>query len=361
MLCALALSGFRVETFEAQRDIPLPPNQGPHGRGAVRDLSLVGRETPPANFSATRAQAGKANTGGGGGDTTPTTPPNGNGKEGAGGQSRPLPPQPQLVNVIKNGDFEKPWHPRKGIADDWNIYDNGRAHFGWYDEQWLEAVHNGKHAQLMEIKEVDTNAPNRVMAIYQTVTVEPNSVYELSFYAILRSDEPEGARNQGYYQLHWGVDPWGHEWYDNVTEWREVELEEQSRLGSEGPAHDRLRLRYTHITQTIQTGDSNKITLYIRAQKEIPNEMELNYDIDDVSLTGPYLTPEQLRARLLQSQPVTPTESMTDTPIIPGAGGVLPGSPIGGRFFAGLLLLMVLGAAGAASSLRKDLSNLRKD
>ena len=112
-------------------------------------------------------------------------------------------PASQLVNVIRNGDFEH--NPRASIATYWEPYDNGQAHYGWYAEQWPEAVHSGRSAQLMEIFEVFGFSPNRVMAIYQTVDVVPNSNYQLTIHALMRSNAPAPLRNKGDYAMDWGA------------------------------------------------------------------------------------------------------------------------------------------------------------
>jgi len=58
-----------------------------------------------------------------------------------------LPAAQAPVNVIVNGDFEKPWENREGVAPDWEPYSNGQAHFGWYEELWPEAVYGGSESR----------------------------------------------------------------------------------------------------------------------------------------------------------------------------------------------------------------------
>ncbi|MFN8459788.1 MAG: hypothetical protein U0401_34925 [Anaerolineae bacterium] len=104
-----------------------------------------------------------------------------------------------LNNAIRNGDFEN--NPTSSVATYWQSYNNGQAHFGWYDEKWAEAVHSGQHSQLLEIFQVEGPVPDRVIGIYQTVNVEPNTLYNLTFFAMMRTDAPIELRNQGQYGM----------------------------------------------------------------------------------------------------------------------------------------------------------------
>ena len=114
-----------------------------------------------------------------------------------------LPPAqgPGEVDVIRNGGFEGEF-VREGVGEEWAPYTNGQAFVGWYDEQWPEAVFAGEHAQLMEINEVDGNVNDSIIAIFQTVDVVPNSVYNLTIHAIMRTDAIETERNEFEYENH---------------------------------------------------------------------------------------------------------------------------------------------------------------
>ncbi len=259
------------------------------------------------------------------------------------GQAAPV--GQELVNAIRNGDFEE--NPKSDVAKYWEPYSNGGAHFGWYLEQWPEAVHSGQSAQLMEIFRVETFKPNRVMAIYQTVNVVPNSAYSLTVHALMRSDAPEADRNQGEYSMAWGVDYTGEGKYYKVEEWVEMPLEEQRRLGSGGPPNDNDGLFYERITGTVLTRDSGQLSLFIRGVKIEPTGTEVNFNVDDVSLIGPYPPPPpppQPAAPVGEPAvvPVTgvfiPTDKEAD---LPDAGAVLPkGISIGVLILGGLVLVV---------------------
>lgn len=265
----------------------------------------------------------------------PLAPPSGEGDE-SGDEESTEPAEAEPVDVIVNGDFEKEWTPLNGAAPDWTPYTNGEAVNGWYDEQWPEAVRSGEHAQLMEINQVSGNILDRVIAVYQTVEVAPNSKYELTIHAILRTNAPEPLRNKFEYEMNWGIDPFGEENYKNVDEWVYMHLTEQLRIGSNGEYPDDKPLFYERITGTVKTGDTDKITLFIRGLKKFPNGTEVNFDIDDVSLIGP--------------APGTspPADDGTDVIIVPETGATFSlNSAVAGKFALGAFVLVILGTAAA--------------
>ena len=253
---------------------------------------------------------------------------------------------PEQVSVIKNGDFEE-WdttNPLHGIALNWLGYSNGQAVFGFYDETWAEAVQTGKHAQLMEINTVEANILDRVIAVYQTVDVTPNSQYNLFIRAIMRSQAPAISRNQHEVEMHWGIDFAGEGKYENVTEWHLMPLEEQYRLGSSGQYPEDIPLHYEVVTGTVATANSSKVTLFIRGLKKFPTGTEVNFDVDNVSLVGP-------KPDAAQPAPAATTTIVT-TPVasIPSTGAILPGNlSVGTVLLAGLVVIVL--TAGAASAL----------
>ncbi len=296
-LSAFVISGFTVSTMDYQAGRQLPPGEGPVSRSA---------NTLP-------------NTGG---EVTPT-------------------------NVIVNGDFEKPWEADDGVgvAPDWEGYNNGQAHIGWYEELWPEAVYKGERAQLMEIFLVEANVQNRVVGIYQTAQVAPNATYDLRLYAIMRSQVQVDDRNKHEFEMSWGVDFSGAGNYDNVAEWHTMPLEEQFRLGSTGEYPADIPLFYELITGTVSTGDSSKITFFIRGLKKFSTGAEVNFDVDNISLMGPppgtivVITPE----------PVDPPEEEDS---LPDSGAILPKNISGGALILGGLVLVVLGLVATTSLLR---------
>jgi hypothetical protein len=219
-----------------------------------------------------------------------------------------------LRNVIKNGDFEQ--NPTSSVATHWQPYSNGQAHFGWYDEKWAEAIHSGQHSQLLEIFQVEGPVPDRVIGIYQTVQVVPNTVYNLTFFAMLRTDAPIELRNQDQYGMDWGIDYTGQGKYHLVQQWQPMTMTEQLRIGSNTVSNDEpKRLFFEQFTGTIFTGNNRQLTLFIRGVKREPTGTEVNFNIDDVALLGPYPLPPTATPTPTGTPtfPFTPTPSPTGT------------------------------------------------
>lgn len=254
-----------------------------------------------------------------------------------------LPNQQQSCtgDVIMNGGFETRDPADNGIALNWGRYSNGQAWFGWYDETWAEAVRTGQHAQLMEIFQVEANILDRVMAISQTTTVAPNTTYNLTLGAIMRSQAPAQDRNNNEFEMHWGVDFSGQGNYQNVQSWNLMDLTEQFRLGSTGEYPDDKPLFYETITGTVQTGNSDRITLFIRGLKKFPTGTEVNFDVDDVSLCP------------VAAVAVAPAQQQQ---LVPTTGAIVTRNISTGAAIIGGLILIALGTVAVRSLLsRKDL------
>ncbi|HXV43991.1 MAG TPA: hypothetical protein VEC96_13070 [Anaerolineae bacterium] len=248
-------------------------------------------------------------------------------------------------NIIRNCGFEERNPADTGIALHWERFSNGQAWFGWYDETWEEAVRTGEHAQLMEIFQVEANVLDRVIAIYQTVNVAPNTNYSLTINAIMRSQVQPGDRNKDEFEMHWGVDFSGQGNYENVETWNRMILEEQFRLGSTGEFPDDVPLFYQTITGTIQTGASNSITLFIRGLKKFSTGAEVNFDVDDVSLVGIAAAPPPLVPTTGEANPAIAIQPSSN---LPASGAILPKNVSAGALIISGLVLIALGAGAVA-------------
>lgn len=194
------------------------------------------------------------------------------------------------MNVIKNGDFESWWHPDDGTAAYWFPYGQGKGHVAWYRERWDEAVYTGKQSQLMEIGLIEQGAHNVIVAVYQTTTVVPNSTYELSFQALMRSDAPTELLNTDEYEMYWGVDYSGRGDYDNVADWVPIPLEEQPRTGSNRYRQEQntyKTLKFELARGRVFVTNQNQISLFIRGIKRNATGIEVNFNVDNVALVGP--------------------------------------------------------------------------
>lgn len=320
---AFFISGFTVSTLKVEADQNLPANHQP-------DFDNL-REAPPLiNPNLVEAPEPRY-----------APPADGGGAvQAAAGSAQQAPGD--LVDVIKNGGFES-WGDG-GIALEWEGYRNGQAWASWYQESWPEAVFRGEFAQLMEIFQVEPNIQDRVVAIYQTVPVMPNATYVLTFYALMRSQAQAADRNIFEHEMAWGVDFAGGGEYQAVETWNTLSLNEQFRLGSTGQYPEDIPLQYQLITGTIQTGDSNQITLYIRGLKKFSTGTEVNFDVDEVALVGP--APGIIvKPTVISPQPT------------PGVSLPVSGATVTGNISLGVLILggLVLGALGfgAVTGLRQ--------
>ncbi|MEJ2558782.1 MAG: hypothetical protein P8186_21720 [Anaerolineae bacterium] len=151
------------------------------------------------------------------------------------------------TNVITNGGFEDGFVEGVGVAVGWGNFASGDVFAGWYDDTWSKVVYEGEHAQLLELR--GATQPNRYVGIYQMVSVVPNADYALTLHGLVRSDEGSVEASNYGYRMQYGID------YTGGTNWK---------------------------TET------DKLTLFIRGLKKWADENEGNYDIDGVSLVGPY-------------------------------------------------------------------------
>ncbi|NJN95165.1 MAG: hypothetical protein HC875_14190 [Anaerolineales bacterium] len=257
-------------------------------------------------------------------------------------------------NVIINCGFEERNPSDASIALNWERYSNGQAWAQWYDETWDEAVRSGEHAQLMEIFQVEANVLDRVIAIYQTVNVAANTNYALTINAIMRSQVQAADRNKDEFEMHWGVDFSGQGNYDNVETWNRMILEEQFRPGSTGAYPDDKRLFYQTITGTVQTGGSNRISLFIRGLKKFPTGAEVNFDVDEVSLVGAAATGSVQQLVPTTGQVTNPAVTNQQTANLPSSGAILPENISGGTLAVSGLVLIALGVGAVMGLKRKD-------
>ena len=334
---AFAISGFTVVSFEANRNPELPPNQGPvvnglgHFSAQIDQTDLPHAET--AELPVPQSETDETD------ETEDTTPAY------------------RLTNVIRNGDFEI--NPRGSVAQEWEPFNNAGAIYGWYGEHWEQAVHSGRSSQLMEINLVEGYQPNRIIAVYQTVDVVPNAVYSLTIHALMRSDAPLEERNQGHFLMQWGIDYRATGKHNNVMEWVTMPLNEQPRLGSYNPpSHDAAYLTFQQVFTAVHTMNSSRLTLFIRGIKVTPSANEVNYNVDDVSMVGPFFpSPESQtgsRPAGVGTRPIAASTSPQTSNNLPNAGAILPANISIGILVLGSLVLIVLGAGAANELLQKS-------
>ncbi len=203
------------------------------------------------------------------------------------------------TNVITNGGFEDGFVEGVGVGVGWGNFASGGVFAGWYDDTWSKVVYEGDHAQLLEL--VDASEPNRYVGIYQTVSVVPNSDYVLTLHGLVRSDEGSVEASNYGYRMQYGIDyTGGTNWESTNIKWSELPWDEQPR---EDPTGQNVYHIDTY-TATIKT-ETSKLTLFIRGWKKWTDSKEGNYDIDGVSLVGPYHPGVQPTATPMPGMPET--------------------------------------------------------
>lgn len=269
------------------------------------------------------------------------------GRSAAMGEGQPrLQATAAPVNVIVNGGFEDGFVQGQGVGVGWGRFESGTAMAGWYDDTWTKVVFEGKHAQLMELKNA-TQQDTNFVGILQTVNVVPGASYVLTLHGLIRSDEGSPAVSHGGYKMQYGIDfTGGIDWKSSNIEWVELPWNDQPRQDPTG--QNVYEMDSATATVTATTG---KLTLFIRGQKKWPDGLEGNYDIDGVSLVG-------------AQQSVTPTLTPRPTVPVTTTATTVPGLPKTGQDFglvddpvlavasAALLILLVGGAAWGAARRR---------
>jgi hypothetical protein len=203
------------------------------------------------------------------------------------------------TNVITNGGFENGFVEGVGVAVGWGNFASGDVFAGWYDDTWSKVVYEGEHAQLLELRAA--TQPNRYVGIYQSVSVVPNAAYILTLHGLVRSDEGSVEASNYGYRMQYGIDyTGGTNWEATNIQWIELPWDEQPR---EDPTGQNVYQINTY-TATIKT-EANKLTLFIRGLKKWSDEKEGNYDVDGVSLVGPYSPGPQPTATPVPGMPET--------------------------------------------------------
>lgn len=245
-------------------------------------------------------------------------------------------PIPAPGNVIVNGGFEDGFVEGQGVGVGWGRFQSGNVFAGWYDDTWPKVVYEGKHAQLLELRDAKEN--DRYVGIFQTVQVVPNAEYVLTLHGLVRSDAGSPQASDYGFRMQYGID------YKGGTNWEAADIKWVELMWDEQPREDKtgdIQYRMETYTATVKA-QTDKLTLFIRGWKKWADASEGNYDIDGVSLVGPKVP--------AGPQPGQPTP--TRTPGMPVTGNEFSffGNPV--LVVASVALLIVL-AGGAFWSLTR--------
>jgi LysM repeat protein len=187
------------------------------------------------------------------------------------------------VNVLTNGDFEDGFSSQAGcgvVGNGWTCFTNGgQAHYGFYDDMWGSVVASGAHSQLIEIntKGLMDASHDRYAGIYQTVRVVDWAEYTLSLKGLIRTTELDGDPWRYRVQVGWTQGAQAN--WEAVTNWTDVGWDTYYERTSPGGFNS---------FSTKFMAESDHVTVYIRVWKKwgVP-EMELDVNLDAISLTGP--------------------------------------------------------------------------
>ena len=269
---------------------------------------------------------------------------------GMGEGQPPLQATAAPVNVIVNGGFEDGFVEGQGVGVGWGRFESGAAMAGWYDDTWVKVVFEGKHAQLLELKNA-TQQDAAFVGILQTVNVVPGATYVLTLHGLIRSDEGSPDVSHGGYKMQYGIDfTGGIDWKSSNIEWVELPWNDQPRQDPTGQNVYEMDSATANVT-----AKTAKLTLFIRGQKKWPDALEGNYDIDGVSLVGAQQSATATPGPTLTPRPTVPvTGTATTAPGLPKTGQDfgLVGEPILAVASAAMLILLVGGAAWGASRRR---------
>ncbi len=181
----------------------------------------------------------------------------------------------EIGNVLRNGNFEEGFQPNQ-LGKYWNGFNNGSADFSFHIDDWPLVVVEGKHTQLIEIK--NALLPDRYLGIYQTADVIPGKSYDFSMRGLIRTNTGDVQQTKYGYRLQVGFDLTGGQDWEAVKKWVELPWDEQLRI------QDSFR---TDAYTTTLTAQNDKLTVFIRAWKKWADSGEGDYDVDDIQLVGP--------------------------------------------------------------------------
>jgi hypothetical protein len=183
----------------------------------------------------------------------------------------------EIRNVLRNGNFEEGFQSNQ-LGNYWNGFNNGSADFSFHIDDWPPVVPEGKHAQLIEIK--NAQLTDRYFGIYQTADVIPGQVYTFSMKGLVRTNTGDVEKTSYGYRLQVSFDLTGGQNWKSIIEedWVELPWDEQLRVQDS--------FRFDEYTTTL-TAESEELTVFIRAWKKWADSGEGDYDVDDIQLVGP--------------------------------------------------------------------------
>jgi hypothetical protein len=186
-------------------------------------------------------------------------------------------------NLIANGDFEGGFGV-DGVASGWHKFDNGgEMTASWHDDTWPPVINDGAHSQLIEINTICRGAsdPDRYAGIYQKVSVEAGTTYELCMSGMLRSLWGDPDPESWGYTAQVGIDQHGGTDWSALTpaDWTDIPWDTVYPRTEPGEEMDSYCMNVK--------AESSSLTVFVRLWKKWPTAgREVLLNIDSITLTG---------------------------------------------------------------------------
>ncbi len=186
-------------------------------------------------------------------------------------------------SLVNNGDFESGFGV-DGVGDGWTEFDNGgEMTASWHDDTWLPVVYDGAHSQLIEINTICRGAsdPDRYAGIYQELSVEAGTTYELCLHGMLRSLAGDPDPMSWGYTAQVGIDQGG------GTDWSALAAEDWTDLPWD-TVYPRTEPGEEMDSYCMNVkAESDSLTLFIRLWKKWPTAgREALLNVDGITFEG---------------------------------------------------------------------------
>ncbi|HEX9118425.1 MAG TPA: hypothetical protein VGA61_20330, partial [Anaerolineae bacterium] len=184
-------------------------------------------------------------------------------------------------NYLRNGDFEGGFSA--GVGNYWTAFNNGgMSNYSYLDDMWSQVVHDGVHAQQLQINTLNLAAAdgNRVAGIYQVVGgLVPGQTYEFSLWGEMREEAANPAEDPYRYRVQWGyAAAVAGSTADNIANWTELPWNDIFVRNVGGPM--------SPFSVTF-TAPSNSIVIGVRALKKWGTiNRVLDVDVDAIRLAS---------------------------------------------------------------------------
>lgn len=200
--------------------------------------------------------------------------------------------QQNIQDMIVNGSFEGGFQEEFGVGYGWGGFSNGNAVVSWSFDDWDAVVSDGQYSQRLEIK--DALDQDRIIGLYQTVSVIPGEQYKLVLQGLIRSQEGNVNQSNYGYRLQYAIDYEGKTAWEllDTDAWQELPWDEQPLATAE---ETQLRM---DVFDTTVTAKTDRLTLFVRGWKKWLDNGTGVFNLDAISLIGP--APEGFQAPVAQ-------------------------------------------------------------